>query len=294
MALASPERATVYTNRIALASAFSCALCGEMVSVLSQALLSQRVVPYQARSTGMDIQTLIAQLTALGLQHGDTVMVHSSFKSLGIRDPELIILALLEALGDGGTLLMPALSYNQVPPDVHDTLLTPSCVGLLPEYFRLRAGTLRSVHPTHSVCGVGAEVHAWLDDHSEDHTPCGPHSPFCKLLHRAGKILMIGCGLRPNTTMHAVEEHAPPPYLFGEPCCYRITDAQRRTFTREYIRHGFRGAHQRYDRVAGLLSGEALVSGPLGNAQAYLIRGEALLEAALPRLQADPWYFVDR
>jgi hypothetical protein len=39
-------------------------------------------------------------------------VVHSSFKSLGILDPEAFILALLEALGDYGTLLMPSLSYG--------------------------------------------------------------------------------------------------------------------------------------------------------------------------------------
>ena len=242
----------------------------------------------------MDQGTLVAQLHALGLQRGDTVMVHSSFKSLGIDDPELIIGALLQALGEMGTLLMPALSYNQTPPNVHDTLLTPVCVGFLPEYFRRRAGTARSLHPTHSVCGLGARVHDWLADHIEDHTPCGPHSPFYKLLYRGGKILMIGCGLRPNTTMHAVEEHVRPPYLFGGPCTYTITDATRRTFTKEYIRHGFLGWRQRYDRIEGLLSDGALVSGPLGNAQAYLIRAGEMLEAALGRLQADPWYFVER
>ncbi|MCB0115407.1 MAG: AAC(3) family N-acetyltransferase, partial [Caldilineaceae bacterium] len=134
----------------------------------------------------MDQPILVDHLHELGLRRGDVVMVHASFRSLGIADPEWIIGALLATLGDSGTLLMPALSYAQQPPHVHDTRSTPSCVGFLPEYFRRRAGTLRSLHPTHSVCGVGAQASSWLGDHREDNTPCGPHSPFHKLLHHGG------------------------------------------------------------------------------------------------------------
>jgi aminoglycoside 3-N-acetyltransferase len=242
----------------------------------------------------MDQSTLVSQLRALGLKRGDTVMVHSSFKSLGIKDPELILLSLLETLGENGTMLMPALSYFQEPANIHDTNLTPTCVGFLSEYFRRWTGTLRSVHPTHSVCGMGAQVHAWLDDHIEDVTPCGPHSPFHKLLHTPGKILMLGCGLEPNTAMHAIEEHAPPPYLFAAPMVYTITDANHCTFEKEYIPHLFQNVIQRYDRVADLLTDTALSKGLVGQAPGYLIRGEALLEAALPRLRFDPFYFVDR
>jgi aminoglycoside N3'-acetyltransferase len=43
---------------------------------------------------------LTEQLRALGLRAGDTVMVHSSFRALGIRDPETILRALQETLGE--------------------------------------------------------------------------------------------------------------------------------------------------------------------------------------------------
>jgi len=71
--------------------------------------------------------------------------------------PETVIRGLLGALGEGGTLLMPALSYNLVrlaAPDVYplfDYKNTPSIVGKITEYFRTRPGTLRSLHPTHNV-----------------------------------------------------------------------------------------------------------------------------------------------
>jgi len=238
---------------------------------------------------------LAEQLRDIGLENGDVVMVHSSFKALGVNDPELIILALLQALGASGTLLMPALSYLQKPPNVHDTNFTPSCVGFLSEYFRCRAGTLRSVHPTHSACGVGRLAHEWLDDHILDHTPCGLHSPFNKLLHRQGKILMIGCGLEPNTTMHAIEEYVQPAYLFNPPQTYTITDSQRKKFKKVYIPHNFYEgrAIQRYDRVEGILNATALTSGILGKAKTYLIQAAALYKAAVEYMRLNPLYFID-
>lgn len=237
---------------------------------------------------------LANQLRALGVRPGDLLMVHSSFRSLGVGDPEIVIRALLAVLGEQGTLLMPALSYLQEPRHVHSTRDTPACVGFLPEYFRTRPGTLRSIHPTHSVCGAGAAAERLLSAHASDTTPCGPRSPFHAVLRQGGKILMLGCGLRPNTAMHAVEEYARPPYLFGPPITYTITDEQGRTFEKTYTPHDFAGYSQRYERVAGLLDGAALREGTIGQAHSHLIDGEALFDRALSRLREDPLAFVER
>jgi aminoglycoside 3-N-acetyltransferase len=188
---------------------------------------------------------------------------------------------------------MPGLSYLQVPHILHDTNTTPTCVGYLTEYFRTRPGTLRSLHPTHSVCGVGYRVHEMLDSHQKDSTPCGPNSPFNKLFYVHGKILMVGCGLRPNTSMHAVEEYVRPPYLFGAPTVYTITDAQGNTFEKTYTRHNFKGYIQRYDRVEIILGDDGLKTGRIGNADSYLLDCECLLPKALEKLRQDPFYFVD-
>lgn len=241
-----------------------------------------------------DYERLTEQLRALGLREGDTVMVHSSFRALGIRDPETILRALLAVLGESGTLLLPGLSYKQEPHHIHSVRDTPTCVGFLSEYFRTRPGTLRSVHPTHSVCGIGAELPELLTRHILDTTPCGPHSPFRRVLQRGGKILILGCGLCPNTSMHAVEEYANPPYLFGPPIRYTITDADGKTFEKEYTPHGFAGYEQRYDRVADIMGRGDWTTGMVGRAESHLILGEALLEKALAKMREDPFYFVDR
>jgi aminoglycoside 3-N-acetyltransferase len=236
---------------------------------------------------------LNSQLMALGLREGDILLVHASFKSLGVGDPEEIIDTLLAVLGPQGTLLMPALSYRQVPPHIHDTRSTPSCVGFLTEYFRTRAGTRRSFHPTHSVCAIGAQSRAMLDAHVHDTTPCGRNSPFNRLIENAGKILMIGCGLRPNTTMHAIEEYVGPPYLFGPEREYLLTDQDGTILRKTYLTHGFAGYRQRYDRAAGLLSAREIHTGLVGNAQCHLIAAQALLRCSVQKMREDPFYFVE-
>jgi len=86
------------------------------------------------------VEEIASDLKTLGIQPCDIVLVHSSLKSLGYVNggPETVIQGLLRAVGDDGTLLMPALSYGQEPHDVHGTHETPSNVGAIPEYFRKR------------------------------------------------------------------------------------------------------------------------------------------------------------
>ena len=237
------------------------------------------------------------ELCGTGISPGDTILVHSSLSSLGYvpGGAEMVVGGLVRAVGPDGTLLMPALSYQQRPHHVHDTRRTPSNVGAIPEHFRLRPGTVRSVHPTHSVCGIGRRAVDLLSRHAEDSTPCGPSSPLNLMLDIGAKIVMLGCGLRPNTTMHALEEYVEPVYLFGELVAYTITDNTGRTFTKVYARHGFKGWKQRYDRVALLPGSDEFVRhGRILHASVHVVDGAATKAAVLGRLRADPLFFVDR
>ena len=60
-------------------------------------------------------QKLRSDLEILGVRQGDSILVHSSMKALGTRlDPQEVIGCLQEAVGPEGTLLMPALTYENV------------------------------------------------------------------------------------------------------------------------------------------------------------------------------------
>jgi len=238
-------------------------------------------------------------LLALGVRPGGVLMVHSSLRSLGPvpEGAETVIRGLLAALGTEGTLLMPALTYEHVGRHnpVFDVRHTPSNVGVIAETFRLRPGTRRSLHPTHSVCAVGPLSRVLLEPHAADTTPCGPHSPFHTLPEHGGQILMLGCGLEPNTSMHAIEEMVAPPYLFDEPCDYRLIGEDGQVQTKAYTLHPLhlRGWVQRYDRVEPLMAAPGLRRRPVLAAKAFLLEARALWEAALAALRRDPLYFVD-
>ena len=190
---------------------------------------------------------------------------------------------------------MPSLSYETITADQphFDQLQTPTCVGLLAETFRQRPGVLRSLHPTHSVCGIGPQAVELLREHGLDRTPCGDHSPFRKLWNVSGQILMLGCGLRPNTSMHAIEEVVEPEYLLGEIQTYQLTAASGETISVKYHTHNFIGWQQRYDRIANLLTPPALREQKVLEGQAFLIEAATLREIALKKLREEPLYFVD-
>jgi len=138
---------------------------------------------------------LSSDIYRLGVRRGDHLLIHSSLNAMG-RFPnraERIVKVLLDCLGEEGTLLMPSLSYTTVhkTQPIFNELTTASCVGGLTEFFRAYPGVKRSIHPTHSVCGLGAKADFLLKDHLKDETPCGPYSPFAKLPLVKGKILFL-------------------------------------------------------------------------------------------------------
>ncbi len=233
-----------------------------------------------------------------GLCKGGTVLVHASLRSMGTvpGGAKTVVHGLLSALGPEGTLLMPALSYAHVDMyrPVFDVRRTPSNVGAIPEHFRKRPGTVRSIHPTHSVCGVGPAADAILGSHQRDESPCGANSPFRRLRDSGGQILFLGCGLKPNTSMHGVEELAEPPYLFGDRVSYRAILPDGDEIEGHTRRHGFAGWAQRYDRLGSLLGDDGLSQGKILEATVCVLECREMWERAHEALRGDPFYFVER
>lgn len=246
---------------------------------------------------GEQRERIASELRALGVPAGSALLVHSSLRSLGHVEggASTVIGGLLDALGPAGTLLMPALSYAavNVASPRFDLLRTASNVGVVPETFRLMPGVSRSMHPTHSVCAAGREVPGLLAGHERDRTPCGPRSPYRLLARAGGAILMLGCGLRPNTSMHGVEELVEPPYLFSGELEISLRRPDGTELVGVYRMHGFRGWRQRYDRVTALGGGPWLRAGRVLDATAHLIDAAELWRRAEEALRSDPLFFVE-
>jgi aminoglycoside 3-N-acetyltransferase len=152
-------------------------------------------------------------LRELGLRPGYRVLVHTSLSSFGQVEggANTLIDALLDAVGDSGTVIVPTLTGSEelsaANPPVFHVENTPCWTGRVPETFRQRPDAIRSLHPTHSTAAIGADADALLYDHIDSMTPCDENSPYGKLAQLDnGYVLLLGVGHISNTTFHHVEE----------------------------------------------------------------------------------------
>lgn len=191
------------------------------------------------------VHTFPACLKRLGIPSDAALLVHSSFRDMAREGytPEQTIGYLTEHMKNG-TLFLPTMSWRYVKsakPEFSE-LETPSNTGILTEVFRTRFATRRSLHPTHSVAGLGAQVDELLNEHHLDETPCGVRSPFGKLVSADGWVLMLGISFDCCTIIHHVEEVvAPDVYLkpASETETYRCTDRHGKTHSVRLRRHLF-------------------------------------------------------
>lgn len=244
-------------------------------------------------------EAIAADIRKLGVQKGSTILVHSSLRSLGIENAaESLMQGLMLAIGEEGTLLIPALSFATVnaAQNFFDVKTTPSCVGSFTEFFRTQPGVVRSIHPTHSVCGIGRNAKEILSTHHLGNTPCGPESPFAKVRDLGGKIVFIGCGTKSNTSMHGVEETLTPypPYLFSKSIRYILKDHDGKTLEYDCLRHGFKGYAQRYDRIEPLLSRDEITRGKVIEADTIVMDADAVWKKGLEALRKDNLFFVEK
>ena len=154
-------------------------------------------------------QTLQQDLAAMGLTGTETILIHSSMKSIGAVEggADTVLDALMEFFAEG-LLLLPTHTWQFIDQDypVFDVRRSPCCVGILPELFRQRPGVVRSLHPTHSIAACGRGAAEYLAGELENNTPCTPGGCYDRLRAVGGKILLLGVSHARNTFLHSVEE----------------------------------------------------------------------------------------
>jgi len=176
------------------------------------------------------VSSLVADLRELGVEAGDTLLVHSSTSALGwvSGGPPAVIDALQEVLTDAGTLVMPTHTSQytdpadwQAPPVPDDWVdqiresrppyrpdVTPTRgMGAIPECFRTYPGTVRSRHPQFSFAAWGGAADAVVTEHGLD-DPLGENSPLARVYDRDGDVLLLGVGHDSNTSLHLAEHRA--------------------------------------------------------------------------------------
>jgi len=145
-------------------------------------------------------------------------MVHSALGAIARKGHDAldVMQAFVEYMSPG-TLLMPTMSWRVVNPGspYFDELATPSATGYLTELFRTKYATRRSLHPTHSVSGIGGLVDRMLSTHHLDETPCSASSPWGLLDDYEAHVLLLGVGMDCCTLIHHIEERVAPDLYFS-------------------------------------------------------------------------------
>lgn len=173
------------------------------------------------------LESMAAEIAALGVVHGDILIVHSSLSRIGfvIGGAAAVIAALEIAINDNGTLAMPSHSTDNddptqwndppVPETWYEDIrrhmpayqkdLTPTFgIGVIPEVFRKQNGTFRSDHPWNSWCARGPHAEKITSGHALS-MATGDTSPVAKLYDLGAKVLFIGTDYTTNTAFHLAE-----------------------------------------------------------------------------------------
>ncbi|GGR12924.1 AAC(3) family N-acetyltransferase [Actinoplanes ianthinogenes] len=245
------------------------------------------------------VATLAGDLRALGLTGGDTVLVHTSVRSIGFvaGAVQAVVQALLDAVGPSGTLVVPTQTpantdpAGWVNPPVpaawwpiireqslgFDPLRTPSqWVGILPEIVRTWPGARRSEHPQLSFAALGARAAEIVGEHPLTEG-FGERSPLGAVYRLGGKVLLIGCGHQRNTSLHLAETRQEQPPMVGFGSAVRGPDGTSRWVT--WTAPDQDVTHFEEIGAAFEATGAAVV-GAVGDATARLMPQRALVDFA--------------
>ncbi|MFF2655113.1 aminoglycoside N(3)-acetyltransferase [Streptomyces sp. NPDC058045] len=175
--------------------------------------------------------TLAAELRALGVRPGETLLVHSSLSALGwvAGGAVDVVHALLDVLGEDGTLVVPTHSGDNSDPAHWSSPAVPEewwpelrasmpgydphttrsfGVGTVPEVVRTWPGALRSGHPQTSFAALGPLAGRITSGHRPE-CRLGEHSPLARLEEAGARILLLGAGFDSCTAFHLAEYRVP-------------------------------------------------------------------------------------
>jgi aminoglycoside 3-N-acetyltransferase len=232
---------------------------------------------------------LADQLRQLGIGDGDSVVIHSSLRSIGKIDggAETIVRAFLDVVGDEGLILSPTYTYFTTR---FDPETDPSLTGWLTETIRHWPGAHRSLHPTHSTAAIGRGAAELVEGHHL-RAACGFGSPLDRLAARGGWVLLIGVGHNANSTIHVGEVHANVPHLdvpfFPDSPRSASVVTPDGEITVPIIHPS--GCSKAFGAVERPLRQRGAVrDGRFGNALIQLMRGQAVIDTVVELLTDDP------
>jgi aminoglycoside 3-N-acetyltransferase len=253
--------------------------------------------------------SLLTDLRMLGVAAGMTVIAHTSMSALGgwvVGGAQTVVMALLDAVGETGTLVMPTHTTNNSDPAYwrnppipeswwpvvreHQPAFEPDktptrAMGVINELFRTFPGVLRSIHPNSSAAAHGPNAAYITANHPLEHA-LGEGSPYARVVELDGYILLLGVDHGNNTTLHLAEHRASFPGKRFEPQSgAMLVNGVRQWVTyddmvpddEDFAQIGleFEVAHPRFARVRAV-----------GNGTARLVAARPLIDFAVKWIEA--------
>jgi len=147
------------------------------------------------------------------IRKGDVLFIHSSLDRLkldfNIKD---LLPLLLDTVGSEGTLLFP--TYPQLTSyeflksgEVFNVRRSPSFTGMLSEIARRHKDSVRSLHPSKSVCAIGKYAEELTAEHQDSPYPYDSCSPYFKVLEHNAKSIGIGVTSNYFSSTHIVDDY---------------------------------------------------------------------------------------
>jgi len=225
--------------------------------------------------------SLVEDFRRLHLRPGDVLLVHSSLRSLGwvCGGAEAVVAALLEALGDSGTLVVPTHTgdnsdpaewrHPRAPEGWHAVIRASMpaydprtsrtrAMGRVPETVRTWPGALRSAHPQTSFAAIGPDAGTVLAGHALD-CRLGENSPLARLEKVGAKVLLLGVSWESCTAFHLAEYRlSPGPALVKNAFAVTVDNERRWMEVTEpdVSDAGFASLGADYERQGSVITGQ--------------------------------------
>ena len=231
---------------------------------------------------------IVKALRELGLKEGSILTAHSSLASFGNVQggAATIVDALLETVGEAGTLLMPSLPAGSP----YNFRNTPTNMGAVAEHFRKMRGVVRSMCPCVPATAYGPHAREFVENH---HTCKSPYigSPYDMAAIAGGEVLLLGVDQDRNTLLHCVEAYTRMPYMNSTELEY-VDEKGNLQIYRSTL---YAGPHRSFISIEPLLRDAGLIkTTKIGNCVARLMNGKQLLDFCVTQLKKDPALFLTK
>ena len=251
----------------------------------------------------LTFEKLVEGFRDLGVEEGDTLLVHSSYKSLGEVDggPHTVIHALEAVLDTAkeGTLIMPTFNFDFNKGAPWDVRKTRSKMGALTEVVRMDPRAKRVFHPFYSFAVLGK--HAEMLGSLRYKSAYERNSVFGKLRDLDGKIMVIGLSYNNSMTFfHHIEQMEGVDYRFLKQFTGEVTDENGNTYTDTFemlVRDIDKGVMTMVDPMGALMEQAGVIkSARIGEADVKLMKANDVYEFTAREMKRDPHllYYIDK